>query len=355
MKYGKKQKEDPLPGYLRWRHLASSAGRSPLPQSVSFLLRIISVTDAVISFNNAKRLTNELGAVCRVVSHVCKGSVAAEHYRKILLVFGGVYRYRKSDAIREDAVIIERTEIENKLMCCEEKATRWIREEYLRNTRIEPRDMQPEEIDELIEQDKEFQNSLFENRELPELVERQIEKDIEEEIEMKEITECRDIRAGGAGAGRGLDDDLSAAKSVRTRSSTEIAGDKDEKPRGTAETRSKEVKLRARTRTEEIFERIRAKEAQRRRDFIRMEEEKEREIGQAFKVIYLLCVSEDKKSFEKSLLQKRIPLLNRGTITIDDITGHPEYKNYINTKDFEGLTYLVIDIEKYRNSKNFEQ
>ncbi|OAG28843.1 hypothetical protein NEDG_00982 [Nematocida displodere] len=316
------KKEKDVPGYLRWQHLTSGIGNAKLPSSILLLLRVIPLTDSVIAFNDTKRLTNTLAAVTKTVSQLARQTITEKHYRQILSIFGPIYTYTLSHLKKEAVILIEAEEIENKAMHCEKKATEWVRRAYTA-TVGEKRRYTPEEtkdLDYLLATDKEFQISIPEM----DIVDRDPDKPF------------RDVLASSIAV-------------------SEPQGPPTPKNHTTSPNISLTYAKPANPRALSILERIRIREEERKKEFIRLEIEKDKEVEKIVHTIYLLCVSEEKRSFEKTFLQKRMPALNRGTLDINDVIKHPDARTYITVKKVEGREYLLFNLDAYKQTRTILQ
>ncbi|KAI5190897.1 hypothetical protein NECID01_1192 [Nematocida sp. AWRm77] len=311
-----KKKEEKLPGYLRWRHLVSSVGHAHLPSSVSFLLRVIVLTDSVVSFNTAKGLTNTLSSVMRTVSHLAKHTVTDKHYRQILQVCGEIYTYRKSCTKKELLPVIGMAEIENRAMYCEKKALTWVRAQYTEKHKLAAQKISTQELDALISTDKEFQESALctASTALPRL--------LEEEDPLLSSIETSDTNLSGSSPG-------SSSLFTRAHPASPPSSAQAPSSRGLS-----------------ILERIREREEERKKIFISLEKEKEKEIETALRTILFLGKTENRKAFEKQFLQKRIPVFSKGLITLDDVLSHPEHRKCLSVKEVNGVPYILIDNTK---------
>ncbi|KAI5186974.1 hypothetical protein NEHOM01_1832 [Nematocida homosporus] len=321
----RKTKEHCLPAYLKWRHLVSSVGDRRLPIFLSFLLRVITLTDSVISFNNSKRITNTLSAICKTVSHLSKTKVNPTHYKQILWIFGDVYKYKPSCIQPSNELIIEQVPLENRFMTCEKRALDWARKEYtgedlssLADPLADPAKLQA--IDELILADKTFRQHQAPN-ELGSL--------LPGTPPLQAIT----LSESAPNPPPPNSSTIPSTLSTSSISSTHPPCPTQPNPRALS-----------------ILDRIKQREQARKDEFIRMEQAKDTEIRKAFHTIYLLALSENKRSFEKSVLEKRIPLFRQGSISLDDVITHPDHQKHIKHKQFDNQTFLVFDFDKYHQN-----
>lgn len=295
-----------IPGYLKWKHLTGGPTDKRLPKSVSFLIRIITLTDSVISFNTAKRLTNTVEAVSKTVSHLCKTSVTEMHYREILLIFGEIYVYTPTQFKEKTTLIISVVEIENRLLYCEKKALSWVRMKYSGIDSSNTNRKLFRDIDEIMGEDEKFKCSVLGSEKVPLLYEATSDGDTD--VPMQNICTSCDVVA------------------------PEVVSEK----------------------ALSILEKIKKREEQRRQQFIRLEEEKEKEIFKAIHAIFSLAITSCKKSFEQEFIEKKVSIFTEKRITIEDVLKHPLTKNLIKRKETESkIKFLLLDLDKYKNT-NFE-
>lgn len=303
-----------IPGHLKWRHLTSAKRDVRFPNGILSLLRIITLTDSVISFNTTKRLTNTLETVCKTVSHLYREPVKEIHYQKILYIFGEIYTYTPAQFKDKLNLIISVPEMENRLMVCEKRALAWVRKEYTDMNIPETDSRTVADIDSLIRRDRDFrERDILENmpdHELPVL-----HREKEQSISQIEITPV----------------EVSAT-------------DKDERPEKTQNRKPPTDKALS------ILERIKQRSEERRRLYIEMEKEKEKEIIKAVHAIFTLCITSNKKSFPVEFIQKKVPIFAYNTVKIEDLLIHPVSKDLLSVKETEdGTQYLLLDLEKYKD------
>ncbi|KAH9385191.1 uncharacterized protein NEMAJ01_0087 [Nematocida major] len=317
-----------IPGYLKWRHLTSGQNDARLPKFVSFLIRVITLTDSVISFNSTKRLTNTLQSVCRTVSHLTNCKITEMHYRQILHIFGEIYVYTPSQFKGVTNLIVSKVEMENRLMVCERKAITWIRAKYSSMHPASITTNLAKEIDQLIMEDAKFKASMLPDADMPVLHEAcALSPPVPmQEIEIASMPEKKpEVLAGLDGRAEGLHGapDLPSSNSPPLPNKRALS----------------------------ILERIRQREQERRESFIRMEEEKEKEVVKAAHAIFSLAITLGKRSFEQEFIEKKVSLFAQKTVTIEDVLKHPLTKNLIREKETEDSTkYLLLDLEKYKNT-----
>ncbi|KAI5173192.1 hypothetical protein NEFER03_2152 [Nematocida sp. LUAm3] len=324
-----KKERDKIPGYLKWRHLLPSVGDARIPSSLSFLLRVITLTDSVILFNSSKRLTNTLSSVIRTVKHLAKKDIAHTHYRQIKEIFGDIYIYSESCIKSNSDLIIEIEEIEDRAAYCHEKAVSWTQNRYCIENSIsldeDPKKIQI--VNQLLLEDENFHSSSLPEAHallptLPTFVTQPISTS-EENKTPSHIT---------------LSIPAHIAPSIPNTSQN---NKEPSSPSGTQRGLS-------------ILERIREKERKRKEEFINLEIEKDKEIEKAFHSIYMLCLTENKKSFEKSFLSKKLPIFAKGTITIDNVITHRKFQTFIKQKQYNSQTFLIFELEEYRKNNLIE-
>lgn len=286
------------PGYAKWGHLVPGTDYTGQYISVPFLLKIISLTDSVIGFNDAKGFTSTIASVSQVVSRLTGRSVTETHYKQIYLVFGEIYIYNLCSTPHKKAseaqkIIIQIQKIKNRIVYCKKRAAKW-------------------------------KGSA---QELPSLL---LPLSNEKENIEPDNLECKN------------ENNITDAEIT-----SESRNEQRKEIESIAEIEEKKIHPRAQS----ILERIRAREEQRRKDFIQMEKEKEKEIENAFSAIKSLCLSEEKRSFAKEFIERKLPLFRNGTISLDDLIDHPAFKLHIRRKHFDDKEYLVFDFELCKESK----
>ncbi|KAI5191091.1 hypothetical protein NEMIN01_1360 [Nematocida minor] len=303
-------KNSEIPGYLKWRHLTSGQRDSRLPSSILFLIRVITLTDSVISFNTAKRLTNSLESVCKTVGHLCKQPVEEMHYRQILHIFGKIYTYESSQFKNKVNLIISKVEIENRLMHCEKKALDWVRSRYSEMDTTEIDSKMALEIDHLLKNDEEFKSTLLTDDAIPLL-----HADTNTTLPNIELTPI-------------------------SIPSKDVSGENEERPKITVTKKALS-----------ILDRIKQRAQERREQYIKMEQEKEKEVIKAAHAIFTLAITSNKKSFQKDFIEKKVAIFAHKTITIEDVLKHPLTKELIKIRETEDTKYLLVDLEKYKHTR----
>ncbi|OAG32847.1 hypothetical protein NEIG_02424 [Nematocida sp. ERTm5] len=371
-----------LPGYLRWRHLTRATNDIRLPDCISFLLRIITLTDSVISFNSTKTLTNTLQDVSRTVSHLCKDKIHEIHYRQIKLIFGDIYTYTQSRFKNESVIIIDIVNIENRLMHCEKKAIGWVRTKYAKINVKETNSETIRTIDELISEDLNFKKSaVLDNKHtasLPSLCPETDWPDIRMDIikpddnssstksklecdrTTKKVKECESAISLENTTDKTTFKKKSPLCNINTKNtdplyriepekSNELTMQSSDKPNApTINTTECTKPSPGLNKGLSILERIKQRETERRNKFIQMEEEKEREIIKAVHAIFTLAITSSKKSFPIDFITQKISIFTTSSIKITDILTHPRTVGLMHTKvSAEGTTYLLLDIPKY--------
>lgn len=283
-----KQREK-VPAYLRWLHLADEPGAERLPNKVTFLVYIVSLTDSVISFNETKRLTNTLEAVIKAVSHLAKQGVCEKHYRQIKYVFGDVYKYTAVKSKGKEIILMEKTEMgaANRLLYCRREAKKKL--------------------------------AVGQVEEEP-LICREDQNAPDQEVSLTKITVRDDIEE------KNRDKTL-----LLPAPSTTCTPTAPSTPRAAS-----------------ILERIRKREEERKKAFIAYEKEKDEEVRKTLHTLYMLYLSEDRKVFEAEILQKSVPALSSGRVSLDLMLKHPDTSRYLKIQNLLGKKYLGISMAQYK-------
>lgn len=305
-----------VPAYLRLQHLASAHSSPRLPAALSFLLRVITLTDSVMAFNDAKRLTNQFNVVARTVGQIAKRRVTERHYRQIKSICGDIYAYSQTYLKDTPILIIARNGESARIEKARRKMESWVREQYKARAAAEGEGGQgadDELVDELMRKDRSFNASH-----LPDPPERAL---LGTADGMCSVIRTK-IETSGALPGAGL----CAAGSQDKKAASEKAGEKA-KP---------------------ILERIREREEERRRAYMQLQVEKDEEIRKVTGAMYMLYRTENRKTLESAYVSSRLRGLARGEVTLSEVVLFPENEPFLQFKSVLGKDYVVLDAAKYK-------
>ncbi|EHY64858.1 hypothetical protein NERG_01914 [Nematocida ausubeli] len=394
-----------IPGYLKYRHLVGLA----LPQCMSILLRIMSVTDSVIAFNEAKRVTSTLEGIIDTVSQITKMKVQEIHYRRIECIFGQVYIYTPSYIHGTRCLIMSKSTATNKAskqesseMHADGKDKSGKNEQRKKPEKETNKEVDVYKDSDLLDRTKnEKNNELFHEArskkiyrcnegninekmamewisknisDIDKLSETEIQREIDQKL-CEELTiyidikdsknrDLLDIQACGSDLSA-VDGDptLYPSRNKKAKISQDIAdadqsdNSKDNKTEGPDKTIDSDINkpssalpIQSSTLADvsngnSILARIKKREADRREKFILMEKEKEKEIIKALHSIFTLAISSDKKSFSLDFLSRTLSFSS--ALQLSDVLSHPLSTNLIHTKRTVDKTYLILNISLY--------
>lgn len=296
-------RSDRIPGYIKMQHLLSPAPSPELPSHFQFLLRLLSLTDSVIAFNDAKRLTNRLQTVANTVGQMMRRTITERHYMQLKFLCGEVYTYTEKPLKTARVLVVEKEQLDmhTRVGKAGRSMGKWVEERGGAG--------------------REDAMAVFESA--------------------FSLWEQSASLAAEAGA-------TDFPDPIKTKITPSEEGPPDKSPVFTPTDSPPQPKGPKQWKT--LLERIEAKEKERRLAYIELQKEKDRELQAAAQTMYMLFRVENKRTLEAEYVTSKIRSLASGQIKMAEVVLFPDHREFLEQKRVQGRDYITFHLERYEES-----